>query len=109
MDKPDTRRLYQRAEKPGTHGIDGQTLAVEALTFLGSDPEQAQQFFALTGLDADSIRKAVTEPGFLSIVLDHLTADNALLERFARHAGRRPADIALEAQAIRERGSISGP
>ena len=108
MNEGERSYLGRRGSKAGPRSIDGATLAIESLTFLGSDPDQAQRFFALSGLDAGTIRAAVTEPGFLSVVLDFLTSDDKLLERFAAHAGQRAIDVAHTAQALREREAFSG-
>lgn len=78
-------------------------LAIEALAFLAGEPERLDRFLGLTGLDHASIRSAATQPGFLAAVLDHVTADEALLLAFAAQAQQPPESIA----AARER--LAGP
>ena len=58
-------------------------LAIAALSFIASEPEQLGRFLSLTGIGPESIRAAAREPGFLLGVLDHLAGDEALLLAFA--------------------------
>ena len=109
MDQGKGRAPLRRSAKPEPGRVDAQSLAVEALTFLGTDAGLAERFFAVSGLDPHTLRAAVAEPGFLAAILEVLTSEDALLERFAAHAGRRPIDIARTAQAIRERDSFIPP
>ena len=70
-----------------------ETLAVQALNFLATEPARLSRFLALSGLDPASIRTAAAEPGFLAGVLAHLGEDEALLTRFAADAGITPAEV----------------
>jgi len=70
-----------------------ESIAVQALTFLATEPTRLARFLAISGLEPDSIRAAAAEPGFLAGVLDHLGADEALLVAFAAEAGIAPADV----------------
>lgn len=78
---------------------DAHAAAVDALTFLVQDPDRLSRFMALTGLEPATIRDAARSPDFLSAVLDHVAADEALLVACAGASGRRPEDLA-RAQAI---------
>jgi hypothetical protein len=78
-------------------------IAIQALTFLASDPVQLERFLALTGLDRSSIRAAAGQPGFLAGVLDHLASDESLLVSFATEIDLTPADVE------RARAALSGP
>ncbi len=70
-----------------------ESLAVQALTFLGSDPERLGRFLSLSGLGPQSLRAAAAAPGFLAGVLEHIAGDEALLVAFAAEAGVEPAEI----------------
>jgi hypothetical protein len=70
-------------------------LAIQALTFLATEPEKLARFLAATGIGPDSLRAAAHEKLFLAGVLDYLAADDALATAFAAQAG-------LEPQAIEE-------
>lgn len=71
-----------------------ESLAIEALSFLGADPMRLDRFFALTGINPGHLRAAAAEPGFLTAILSHLASDEKLLLAFAAHAGHDPAAVA---------------
>jgi hypothetical protein len=68
-------------------------LAIQALTFIGGEPERLGRFLAVTGIGPAEIRAASSEPGFLAGVLEYLAGDERLLTAFATDAGVDPADI----------------
>lgn len=70
-----------------------ESLAVQALTYLGSDPDRLGRFLSLSGLGPQSLRDAARAPGFLAAVLDHLASDQALLVAFAADQGIDPAEV----------------
>jgi hypothetical protein len=70
-----------------------ETLAIQALNFLATEPERLSRFLALSGLDPARIRAAAAESDFLAGVLAHLGEDEALLTQFAADAGVTPADV----------------
>jgi hypothetical protein len=70
-----------------------EALAIQALNFLATEPERLSRFLALSGLEAQSIRTAAAESGFLAGVLAHLGEDEPLLVAFAAEAGVTPADV----------------
>jgi hypothetical protein len=76
-----------------------ETLAVQALGFMASDPERLGAFLAATGIGPEMIRKAAADPSFLAGVLDHICGDEALLIAVAEHAGLTPRDVE-HAQAV---------
>src|SRR5712691_505888 len=69
-------------------------LAIAALSFIASEPEQLGRFLALSGIGPESIRAAAREPGFLLGVLDHVAGDEALLLAFANQHDIDPEDVA---------------
>ena len=73
---------------------DAEALAIAALGFLADDPERLSRFLALSGLTAESLRRAAAAPGFLGAVLDHLEGDDRLLVAFAAQQNCDPAQIA---------------
>ena len=79
--------------RPRGRELDSERLAVEALSFLASDEERLGDFLAATGLTRDTLRDAAGEPGFLTGVLGHVGADEALLLAFASHQGTDPEQI----------------
>src|SRR5262245_55822601 len=49
-----------------------ESLAIQALNFLATEPARLSRFLALSGLEAQSIRTAAAESGFLAGVLTYL-------------------------------------
>ncbi len=74
-------------------GEAAEALAIQALNFLATDPERHARYLALSGLEAQSIRAAAAESGFLAGVLAHLGEDESMLVAFAAEAGVTPADV----------------
>ena len=70
-----------------------ESVAIQALNFLATEPARLGRFLALSGLGPESIRSAAAQPGFLAGVLEHLAGDEALLVAFAAEAGLEPGDV----------------
>ena len=81
-----------------------ETMAIQALAFLATEPERLGRFLAITGIGPEGIRTAAREAHFLTGVLDYLVSDEPLLIAFAAQAGMDPADIA-HASSVLRRGS----
>jgi hypothetical protein len=79
-------------------------LAIQALTFIASDPTQLGRFLALTGIGPAEIRDAAREPGFLAGVLDHVAGDERLVVAFAADAGVEPDQVAEARAALSGQG-----
>jgi Protein of unknown function (DUF3572) len=90
---------------------DAETLALQGLTFLASDPERMSRFFALTGLGPGELRSWAESPRLQVAVFDHLMGDESLLLVFAAEAGIAPGDAVaarqlLVALAAKEAGGL---
>jgi len=70
-----------------------ESLAIQALTYLASEPERMARFLALTGIGPAEVRHAAATSGFLAGVLDHIASDEKLLLAFADEAGIDPAQV----------------
>ena len=68
-------------------------LAIQALTFIATDPTRLDRFLAITGIGPAEIRAAAQEPGFLAGVLDHVAGDEGLLLDFAADVRIDPGDV----------------
>ncbi|ATU91971.1 DUF3572 domain-containing protein [Phyllobacterium zundukense] len=72
--------------------LDGaQALAINSLVFLAEDSELLSRFLALTGISADQIRTAASEPGFLAGVLQFYLAHEPTLMRYCEATNTDPA------------------
>jgi hypothetical protein len=73
---------------------DAESVAIAGLGFVAADPELLPRFLAITGIEAQSIRKAASEPGFLAGVLNFILAHEPTLMRFCEETGIEPARVA---------------
>ena len=93
--------------RPGAPSREAaEALAVQALTYLGSDPERLGRFLSLSGLGPLSIREAARQEGFLAGVLDHVASDETLLIAFATEQGIDPAEVGRARRALFERPEV---
>lgn len=79
---------------------NAEALAVQALGFVASDPELLPRFLAITGIEAQHIRRAAMEPGFLAGVLQFILAHEPTLLRFSQESGIAPGEVANAARAL---------
>ncbi|KQU70139.1 DUF3572 domain-containing protein [Aminobacter aganoensis] len=77
-----------------------EALAVQALAFVASDPELLPRFLAITGIEAQHVRLAAQEPGFLAGVLQFILAHEPTLLRFSQEAGIAPGEVGIAARAL---------
>lgn len=82
---------------------EAEAIALEALSFMATDAERMMRFLDACGLTPQTLRSAAAAPGFLAAVLEHFTADPALVEEYAANAERSPAEVA------RAREILGGP
>ncbi len=99
MNKGECPGKMQRRAAAKTRFVGSETLALEALRFFAADPGRAERFFTWSGLDASTIRRAASQPGFGFDVLQYLMQDEPLLLSFADYANLDPADVAAAYKA----------
>ncbi|MES2752894.1 MAG: DUF3572 domain-containing protein [Pseudomonadota bacterium] len=58
-------------------------VAIQALTFLASDPERLGSFLTESGIGPQTLRTAATDPKFLAGVLDFIVRDDETVKAFA--------------------------
>jgi hypothetical protein len=73
--------------------IDPDFIAIQALTFIASNPDHAERFLALSGIGFGDLRQAAADPGFLLGVMDHVVSDEPLLLLVAAEAGVAPEAV----------------
>ena len=88
------------ATKPKLTHTAAETVAVQALSFIASDPERLGSFLASTGIGPGDIRAAAREPLFLAGMLDHLANNEPVMMVFAAEAGVEPASILAARDAL---------
>ena len=83
--------LDRRLAKPMT--IDADQVAIDVLGYIASEPDLMKRFLDLTGIEADRIREAAGQPGFLLGVLDFLLANERDVEDYHHAAGTPPETL----------------
>jgi hypothetical protein len=72
---------------------EAETIGLRALAFLAADGELLPRFFALTGMNAETLRAAAGDPATLIGVLDFLMFDDRLVLAFAEEIAVDPARV----------------
>jgi hypothetical protein len=71
-----------------------ETVGLQGLVFLLSEPRHLERFLADTGITADELAANAQETHVLEAVLNQLMANEALLLAFAANAGLAPEEVA---------------
>lgn len=69
-------------------------IAIDVLAWLAGEPDLMARFLALTGLTADTLRRASTDPAFFGGLLDFLMDHEPTLLAYCAARDRRPEDVA---------------
>jgi hypothetical protein len=77
-------------------------VAVQALSFVASEPERLGLFLAESGLGPETLRSAAADPEFLGAVLDFVLRDDAMVKAFAAASELDPTTVAAARQALEE-------
>lgn len=79
---------------------NAEALAIQALSFVAADPELLPRFLAITGIEAQAIRQAAREPGFLAGVLQFIVAHEPTLLHFSEASGIPPQQVTAAVRAL---------
>ena len=69
-------------------------VAIQALSFLASDPERLGQFLSESGIGPQNLRTSAADPKFLAGVLDFILRDDATVKAFAGVSKLTPVTVA---------------
>ena len=75
-------------------------VAIQALSFVASDPERLGAFLAESGIGPETLRTAAADPHFLGHVLDFVMRDDETVKAFASVSRLHPTNIAAARQAL---------
>ena len=81
-----------------------EVVAIQALSFVASDPERLGAFLAESGIGPETLRSAASNPRFLAHVLDFVMRDDATVKAFADVSQLHPTNIAAAHQALNDPG-----
>ncbi|WP_155897512.1 DUF3572 domain-containing protein [Aureimonas ureilytica] len=91
--------LERRGQKFGS-GKDAETIGVEALSFMASNPEVLRRFLDVTGMEARQLREAASKPSFFVGLLDFILAHEPTVLDFAAAAELDPAEIGMARERL---------
>ena len=77
-------------------------VAIQALSFIASEPERLGLFLAESGIGPETLRTAASDPQFLASVLDFIMRDDATVKAFAEVSQLHPTNIAAAHQALND-------
>ena len=77
-------------------------VAIQALSFVASDPERLGAFLAESGIGPETLRSAAADPRFLASVLDFVMRDDATVKAFAEASQLHPTNVAAAHQALND-------
>lgn len=77
-------------------------VAIQALSFIASEPERLGLFLAESEIGPETLRTAATDPRFLASVLDFVMRDDATVKAFAAVSQLHPTNIAAAHQALND-------
>ena len=69
-------------------------VAIQALSFLASDPERLGLFLSESGIGPQTLRTSAADPKFLAGVLDFILRDDATVKAFADLSKLTPETVA---------------
>ncbi|MFD2237692.1 DUF3572 domain-containing protein [Aureimonas populi] len=93
--------LEKRGKSPdGPNQQDAESVAIEALGFLAGDAALLSRFLALSGLEANDLRAAASDPAFFAGLLDFFLAHEGTLNAFAAASAIAPERVAAARRAL---------
>jgi len=88
--------------------VDPKETAIAVLGWLAGEPDMLSRFLALSGLQADQLRGAVNDPGFLAGLIDFVMAHEPSLMAFCEATGAQPETVAAAWHRLSGPGLQSG-
>lgn len=85
-----------------------QDTAIAILGWLAGEPEMLGRFLSLSGVQADQLRQAVDDPGFLAGMLDFLASHEPTLLAFCAATDTAPETVMMAWQYFSAPGLDSG-
>ncbi|MGG7518056.1 DUF3572 domain-containing protein [Allorhizobium undicola] len=74
-------------------GEEAEKLAIAVLAWLAGEPDMMGRFLALTGVEPQQLRSAMTQPAFLGGLLDFLMQHEPSLLAFCAASDTKPESV----------------
>jgi hypothetical protein len=94
-----------KGSDPSARTVAAEVVALQALTWLASDPDRMAEFLAATGASGADLALQAREATFLAAVLDHLLSDEKRVIAFCDSTGL-PYEAPLQARAALPGGDL---
>jgi hypothetical protein len=78
-------------------------VAIQALSFIASDPERLGLFLAESGIGPETLRQSAADPQFLISVLNFIMRDDATVKAFATSVELDPTNVAAALQVLEDK------
>ncbi|ABD07116.1 conserved hypothetical protein [Rhodopseudomonas palustris HaA2] len=78
-------------------------VAIQALSFIASDPERLGLFLAESGIGPETLRQSAADPQFLISVLNFIMRDDATVKAFANSVELDPTNVAAALQVLEDK------
>ncbi len=92
--------MFRKASHTVISVSQAEKIAIKALTFLASEPDQMATFMNLTGMEPADIAQTAGSSFFQAALLEHLMRDETLLLTFCGNENIDPAIIAPAHQVL---------
>ncbi len=92
--------MHKSKTTPGQQRAQAEETAVAVLGWLAGEPELLGRFLALSGLQADQLRHATSNPGFLAGIIDFLMGHEPTLMAFCAATDTKPETVAAAAHVL---------
>lgn len=79
---------------------EAETLAIDILKWLASEPDLFNRFSSLSGIDLSQLRSAAKEPGFLTGVIAFLVNHEPTLMQYCQTHNKSPEEIVQAYRAL---------
>tara|TARA_R110002096_G_scaffold236730_3_gene427510 strand:- start:1039 stop:1314 length:276 start_codon:yes stop_codon:yes gene_type:complete len=79
---------------------NAKSLALSALAFILSEDDLRDRFLALSGMDADDMRKRIEETDFMASILEFLLSHEPDLLAYSEHSNENPEHIIVAWRAL---------
>ncbi|WP_105386039.1 DUF3572 domain-containing protein [Neorhizobium alkalisoli] len=86
--------MRREPTKTNTSAANAEETAAAVLGWLANEPEMLGRFLALSGLQANQMRNAVNDPGFLAGMIDFLMGHEPTLLAFCEATDIKPETVA---------------
>lgn len=102
------KEIRNKSARSAPSSQAAQETAIAILGWLAGEPDMLGRFLALSGVQADQLRQAVDDPGFLAGIVDFLASHEPTLLAFCAATDTAPETVMMAWQYFSAPGLDSG-